>query len=169
LEGMSRLFVLETDDSEVRQWPTRVYVCMCVCARAYVCECGRVCLNAEVCTCMCAYVCMCVPVCIYACLCIGVCVCVWVYVWVGVCLNGEDVCVCVCVCVCLDVEVCMWVCIFVYRRCVCACGGPKLTSGLFLDHFSPCSLCQGLSVKTQITNRTGLVNQVDLSILSQPS
>jgi len=63
-------------------------------------------------------------------------VCVRVY------LNAEG-CVCVCVCVC--VHICI--------QEVCNAHGDLNSSGLFLDHFSPCLLCQDLSVKSQITNR----------------
>lgn len=86
-----------------------VHLCVCLCARAFVC--------------MCVSVCICMWVCAYICVCMWICVCGYVHVCVGV-----FVCTCMCfyvhVCICACTCICLWmyVCVREYARaCVCVC------------------------------------------------
>lgn len=47
------------------------FVCLCVCAYAYICVYMDVCL----CACVCLYACMCVLVCVCTCVSVSVCEC----------------------------------------------------------------------------------------------
>lgn len=147
-----------------------MYVCMCVwvCMHVYapVCPCDYKCVCLLKCWCvymhMCVHMCMCISMHVYAC----VCVFVWVYVWVWICLNAGT---CVCVCVCLNAEVCMWVCAYLCTGGVhmhVEAWSWLLDSSLIIFH--RVHYASKNPVKTQITSRSGLANQVDLRLLSQP-
>ena len=57
-------------------WCVCVRACVCMCKRVCVCMCAckRVCVC--VCVCACMHVCVCVCVCVHVCMCVHVCVCV---------------------------------------------------------------------------------------------
>lgn len=107
-----------------------VHLCVCLCARAFVCMCVSVCI----CMWVCAYICVCMWICVcgYVHVCVGVfvCTCMCFYVYV---------CICACTCICLHVCMCAWVC---SCMCVCAC----LHVCVLVCLFCLCEIYDGISL-----------------------
>lgn len=79
-------------------------ICVCACARVYVCSCLCMCLRVHVY--VCAHLCACIYMCIctraHMCMCVHMCTCTHVCVHVFMCVHAH-----MCVCTCVYARVCV--------------------------------------------------------------